>query len=187
MPASPAGPCNITQGSRGSCAACEWSCSSGLMSSTLSNSPILCSLLVTLHYVVCFRGEAQADPGGPPLQRAENYTVHGTEETVNAGPLSWLGMEGCSDSSLEAIQVNDQWSPNYPSALIQGEASTAGGAGDCGLNWTFLPRHLPLTFPPAAEKNAELYVSPGDSLPNFYEAHIPLRYHLRIEATVTPN
>lgn len=38
--------------------------------------------------------------GGPPLQRPG--TVHGTEETVNAGPLSWLVMEGCSDSSLEA-------------------------------------------------------------------------------------
>ncbi len=32
----------------------------------------------------------------------ESHTVHGTEETVNAGPLSWLVMEDCSDSSLEA-------------------------------------------------------------------------------------
>lgn len=55
MPALPAGHCNITQGSCGSCAACEWSCSSGLMSSTLSNSPLLCSMLGTLQYVVFFR------------------------------------------------------------------------------------------------------------------------------------
>lgn len=33
--------------------ACEWSCSSGLMCSTLWNSPLLCSVLVTLQYVCC--------------------------------------------------------------------------------------------------------------------------------------
>lgn len=32
----------------------------------------------------------------------ESHIVHGTEEAVNAGPLSWLVMEGCSDSPLEA-------------------------------------------------------------------------------------
>lgn len=32
----------------------------------------------------------------------ESHAVHGTEEAVNAGPLSWLVMEGSSESSLEA-------------------------------------------------------------------------------------
>lgn len=56
MPALQAGLCNITQGS---CAACEWSCSSVLMSSTLGNSPLLCSVLVTLQEVVRFQNRSR--------------------------------------------------------------------------------------------------------------------------------
>lgn len=41
-------------------------------------------------------------PGGLLSKELGSYTVHGAEETVNAGPLSWLVMEGCLDSSLEA-------------------------------------------------------------------------------------
>lgn len=37
----------------------------------------------------------------------ESHTaIRGTWETVNAGPMSWFVMEGCSDSSLEASEAS---------------------------------------------------------------------------------
>lgn len=47
---------------RGAMGALQESCSSGLLSSMLSNSPLLCSLLVTLHYVVVSKGDSGEDP-----------------------------------------------------------------------------------------------------------------------------
>lgn len=58
----------------------------------------MCALYLCVMGVHC----AQSDPGGGLSKELKSHAVHGTEETVNTGPLSWLVMEGCSDSSLEA-------------------------------------------------------------------------------------
>lgn len=55
-----------------------------------------------LIWYVCTVSVYSQTLGGPLSKELESHTVHGTEETVNSGPLSWLVMEGCSDSSLEA-------------------------------------------------------------------------------------
>lgn len=51
---------------------------------------------------VCTVSVYSQTPRGFLSKELESHTVHGTEETVNSGPLSWLVMEDCSDSSLEA-------------------------------------------------------------------------------------
>ncbi len=61
---------------------------------------------------------------------------------------------------------SNNWSTKAQSSSIRFRLSTQVGFTSCFLCWC-----------------TWLWGAPGDGLLNFYEAHIPLRYHLRIEAT----
>lgn len=52
---------------------------------------------------ICVQSDPRGVGGGVLSKGLESRIEHGTEAMVNAGPLSsWLVMDGCADSSLEA-------------------------------------------------------------------------------------
>lgn len=63
----------------------------------------VCASFWKKHSGVCVDWSVFSQTFGDLLSKElESHAVHGTEEAVNAGPLSWLVMEGSSESSLEA-------------------------------------------------------------------------------------